>query len=73
MNDMNCCCYGCTKRAVGCRETCEAWAEHERQKAERYAKQDAERVSRYGFSNCPMTINGEKKRVREIKRKGGAF
>lgn len=37
------CCYGCGRRSVSCRETCEAWAEHERRKAERYAKQDLER------------------------------
>ena len=65
MNNMNCCCYGCTKRAVGCRETCEAWAEHERQKAERYAKQEAERV--YGCYDNVMCIRSERSKLRESK------
>ena len=32
----------CPKRAVGCRTDCEAWAEHEKRKAERYHRKQLE-------------------------------
>lgn len=34
----------CAQRRVGCRSECETWAQHEVEKAERYA--EAEKVSR---------------------------
>ena len=65
---MNCCCYGCTKRAVGCRETCEAWAEHERQKAERYAKKEAKFKGCYGVYDSPRLKAGDKAHARSRAR-----
>lgn len=35
----------CPTRAVGCRKTCKAWAEHERRKAERYKADEERRAS----------------------------
>lgn len=67
------CCYGCEKRAVGCREACEAWAEHERKKAERYARKDLERRGTYLIGASPIVTRWEKERTKSARRKGGAF
>lgn len=32
------CCKGCDKRQVGCRSDCEAWAQHEAEKAKYYSE-----------------------------------
>lgn len=48
-------CYGCTKRAVGCRSTCESWIAYEKEKA----KDDKEKreLSAYRFQEYLKEYN----------------
>ena len=62
------CCWQCEKRAVGCRETCEKWAEYEKQKAERYARRTAEYQGGYGVSDSPRLKKSDKARTRNYMR-----
>ena len=61
------CCFDCEKRQLGCRTSCEAWAEHEKRKKAKYASKEQRR------SEIPemrrMELN-EKFRTKEWKTKG---
>ncbi len=61
------------KASRWCRDTCEAWAEHERRKAERYARKDLERRGTYLIGTSPGVRRWEKERTKSARRKGGAF
>ena len=46
---MNSCCYGCKRRAVGCRTTCKEWQVEQSWREERRLSRQLERIGHYGF------------------------
>lgn len=62
--DVQLCPKDCPRRAVGCRDGCESWAEHERRKQERYRRRQLEHAADRTDDLAMMAAHEKKKRQR---------